>query len=80
MYVIQTDDNHRIVAYENSDNPIVNDPERDFLFAELPEGITEANIFDYLYVNGTWVYDPRPPAPSTDRIVMIGKTALRFPG
>ena len=80
MYVIQTDQDHRIVAYDNSENPIVNNPERDFLFAELPDGITEENVFDFKYVNGEWIYDPRPPEPELVRTIVVnGGVVIRMP-
>ena len=78
-YYIQTDETGRICAYSKGSGEIF-DPDHDFYIESLPEGVTEENIFDYLYANGMWIYDPRPPAPSTDRVIMIGKTALRFPG
>lgn len=75
MYAIQTDETGQVVAFDK-DHPIVYNPERDFLFAELPEGITEDNIFEYKYLNGTWLHDPRPPEPATERMIVVGKRAI----
>lgn len=59
MYAIQTSDDGHVIAFDK-EHPVVFDPERDFLFAELPEGITEENIFEYAYRDGAWVHDIRP--------------------
>ena len=67
MYAIQTDENGHVIAYDK-EHPVVFDPDRDFLFAELPDGITEENIFDYAYQNGEWILDPPEPVEPEESI------------
>lgn len=67
MYAIQTDENGHVIAYDK-EHPVVFDPDRDFLFAELPDGITEDNIFDYAYRNGGWILDPTEPTEPEESI------------
>lgn len=75
MYAIQTNENGHIVAYDRNSAVIYN-PERDFLFAELPDGITEENIFDYKYINGEWILDPPEPEEPEESIESLKEKLL----
>lgn len=66
MYGIQTDENRRVCAFTRDGT--IFDPEHDFVVAELPDGITEDNIFDYRYFDGEWILDP-VPAPEPEESI-----------
>ena len=75
MYAIQTDQSGRVIAFDK-EHPVVFDPAHDFLFSELPEGVSEDSIFNYKYINGEWILDPPEPVEPEESIESLKEKLL----